>query len=533
LAQVNAFKSSFSLGEDTGMIQIPFQFDENGDEYGKGTDSWSEAVSSQPNEQDNIIRLNLSQCLNPDCLASNPGNIANCQRCGSTLRLAGRYRAVQTIGAGGFASTFRAVDEHRLGTPCVIKQFLPQQQDSRTYQKAVDLFTQEAVLLKDLGSHPQIPELMAFLEQDGRLYIVQEFIEGYNLLQEFERRGCFNEADIEQMLKSLLPVLQFIHDSQVIHRDLKPSNIIRQTDGSLVIIDFGSSHQSYTRLFSRRTPRTATPGYAPPEQMRGEIFPSSDLFSLGLTCLRLLTGYFPDRRGVDPLLDESQQEWRLENHMQTCNGSLSKVFKGLLQTNAINRYASAQAALEDLADATEVCWVGASTTSENDADLANEANAAEIDYSYLQSLLEEGAYQAADEETWRILLNLTGCTVQNSLTLDVLEFISSSALQTIDRLWWVHSQGRFGLRVQHQCYRELGGTTEFNFSLWEQFAEQVGWCRNRHWLNYTELTFSDHAPMGHLPTCCVDSLNRQGEERGVCGWWRLGFVTLMERLENG
>jgi serine/threonine protein kinase len=507
------------------VIQTPLQFNENENE--KGVNAWCESIVGQSNEQDNIIRLNLSQCLSPDCLASNPGNTANCQRCGSTLRLAGRYRAVQTIGSGGFASTFRAVDEHRLGTPCVIKQFLPQQQDSRTYQKAVDLFTQEAVLLKDLGNHPQIPELMAFLEQDGRLYIVQEFVEGDNLLQEFERRGCFSEADISQMLKSLLPVLQFIHDSQVIHRDIKPSNIIRQTYGSLALIDFGSSHQSYTRLFSRRMPRTATPGYAPPEQMRGEIFPNSDLFSLGLTCLRLLTGCFPDPQGIDPLFDELQQEWRLGTYIQTHSESLRKVFKNLLQTNTANRYASAQAVLEDLADSKEICWVGTSLALENDAD------AVVMDYSYLQSLLANRAYQAADEETWRLLLTLTGCTAQNSLTLDALELISSSALRTIDQLWWMHSQGRFGLRVQHQCYRELGGTTEFDFSLWQQFAERVGWCQDRHWLNYAELTFSDSAPMGHLPTCCIDSLNRQGEDRGVCGWWRLGFVTLMEHLENG
>jgi serine/threonine protein kinase len=512
------------------MIQLPFQFEDDQ----KWDNSWYEAIASPSGEEDNIIRLNLSQCLNPDCLASNPGNITNCQRCGSILRLAGRYRAVQTIGAGGFASTFRAVDEHRLGTPCVIKQFLPQQQDSQIYQKAVDLFTQEAVLLKDLGSHPQIPELMAFLEQDGRLYIVQEFIEGYNLLQEFERRGCFNEADIEQMLKSLLPVLQFIHDHQVIHRDIKPSNIVRQTDGSLVLIDFGSSHQSYTRLFSRRTPRTATPGYAPPEQMRGEIFPSSDLFSLGLTCLRLLTGCFPDHQEVDPLFDESQQLWRWGNHLKTHNDSLSQVFKHLLQADVADRYTSAQAALEDLAHSTDICWVELSSAALN-----NEANESErevevqLDCSTLQSLLTEGAYRAADEETWRLLLTITDCTTQKSLSLDALEGVSVSALQTIDRLWWTHSQGRFSLRVQQQIYRELGGTAEFNFALWEQFAERVGWCQDQHWLNYSELTFSKEAPMGHLPTCCIDYLNRQGADRGVCGWWRLGFVTLMERLEHG
>jgi serine/threonine protein kinase len=499
------------------MAQTPLEFDGSSATVGKLT------------VPDNVIRLNLSQCLAPNCLASNPGHIDECQRCGSSLRLGGRYRAVQTIGAGGFSSTFKAVDEHRLGTPCVIKQFLPRQQDSDSYQKAVDLFTQEAVLLKDLGSHPQIPELKAFLEKNSQLYIVQEFIEGNNLLQEFEQRGCFEVADIIQMLKLLLPVLQFIHDRRVIHRDIKPSNIIRQSNGSLTLIDFGSSHQSYTHLFDRRMPQTATPGYAPPEQMRGRVFPSSDLFSLGLTGLRLLTGCFPDDRGIDPLFDERSQEWcwgdRISNIGRE-NERLSHVFDRLLQTDLEQRYCSAQAALEDLADATEICWV---TTANS---MLSPDPLPDVDYVHLESLLADRAFQAADRETWQILLASTYRTGQNSLTLTALETLPESVLHTIDRLWHTYSQGRFGLRVQQEIYQELGGTTEFDFSLWEKFAERVGWCRDRHWLNYAELNFSDSAPKGHLPTCCMDSLNRQGQERGVCGWWRLGFVTLLERLEH-
>jgi serine/threonine protein kinase len=501
-----------------GMVQTPLGFDGGGENVG------------QLKVPDNVIRLNLSQCLAPNCLASNPGYIDECQRCGASLRLGARYRAVQTIGAGGFASTFKAVDEHRLGTPCVIKQFLPRQQDSDSYQKAVDLFTQEAVLLKDLGSHPQIPELKAFLEQNNRLYIVQEFIEGNNLLQEFEQRGCFESADIIQMLKLLLPVLQFIHDRHVIHRDIKPSNIIRQSNGSLILIDFGSSHQSYTQLFDRRMPQTATPGYAPPEQMRGgQVFPSSDLFSLGLTCLRLLTGSFPDEQGIDPLFDEQSQEWcwgdRISN-LRRENERLSHVFERLLQTDLGQRYRSAQAVLEDLADAKEICWVTTSNRTLSPEPLPD------VDYAHLESLLSDRAFQAADRETWRILLASTCRTEQSSLTLNALETLSDSVLYTIDRLWSVYSQGRFGLRVQQEIYQALGGKTEFDFSLWEKFAERVGWCSDRHWLNYAELDFSGNAPKGHLPTCCMDSLNRQGHERGVCGWWRLGFVALLERLEH-
>jgi serine/threonine protein kinase len=504
-------------GGRIGMAQTPLDFDGGG------------ANGGQLNVPDNVIPLTLSQCLAPHCLASNPRNMNECQRCGSSLRLGGRYRAVQTIGAGGFASTFKAVDEHRLGTPCVIKQFLPRQQDSDSYQKAVDLFTQEAVLLKDLGSHPQIPELKAFLAQNNQLYIVQEFIEGNNLLQEFEQRGSFEAADIIQILKLLLPVLQFIHDRRVIHRDIKPSNIIRQSNGNLILIDFGSSHQSYTHLFDRRTPQTATPGYAPPEQMRGRVFPSSDLFSLGLTCLRLLTGCFPDEQGIDPLFDERSQVWcwgdRLSNLRQE-NERLSHVFDRLLQTDLKQRYQSAQAVLEDLADATEICWVTTANSAISPEPLPD------VDFIHLESLLVDRAFQAADRETWQIVLKLTNRTAQNNLTLNSLETLPEAALHTIDRLWYTYSQGRFGLRVQQEIYQALGGTAEFDFSLWEKFAERVGWCCDRHWLNYSELNFSGDAPKGHLPTCCIDNLNRQGQERGVCGWWRLGFVTLLERLEH-
>jgi serine/threonine protein kinase len=495
------------------MTQTPFQF-QDGD-----------VKVDLLMDRDNVIVLNLSQCFNPTCLASNPDHLDDCQRCGSALRLAGRYRAVQTIGAGGFASTFKAIDEHRLGTPCVIKQFLPQQQDSSTHQKAVDLFTQEAFLLKDLGSHPQIPELKAFLEQDGRLYIVQEYIEGYSLRRDFEQRGCFGEAEIERMLKSLLPVLQFIHDHQVIHRDIKPSNIIRKVDGTLVLIDFGSSHQSYTRLFDRRTPRTATPGYAPPEQMKGQVYPSSDLFSLGLTCLRLLTGGFPDEDRVDPFLND-QDEWCLEHPIDTLSDGLATVFKNLLQTDVQHRYASAQAVLEDLATASDICRM---PIPFNQLPSIEEFR---LDYAPLEALLAAQQYQGADTETWRLLLQLTHRTEQGCLNLDTIETLSCAALDTLDQLWWTYSQGRFGLRVQQQIYRALGGTIEFNFPLWQTFAERVGWCQDRHWLNFAELTFTDDAPLGHLPTCCMHMLNRQGIDKDVCGWWRLGFVTLMERFES-
>ena len=84
--------------------------------------------------------LDTTQCLNPDCLAENPLEAKTCQKCGSKLLLGDRYRPVSALGKGGMGRTFLAVDEHRLNTICVIKQFLPLTQNSADLEKLIQLF---------------------------------------------------------------------------------------------------------------------------------------------------------------------------------------------------------------------------------------------------------------------------------------------------------------------------------------------------------------------------------------------------------
>ena len=242
--------------------------------------------------------LDISQCLNPDCLHQNPPQSKFCQRCGSKLLLADRYRATRLLGRGGMGRAYEAIDLHRLDTPCVIKEFLPLQQGKAAIEKATQLFRQEAMRLRDLGKHPQIPDLLAFVEQEGKLYLVQEFIEGETLLQEMDKNGRFSEEQVTAVLDDLLPVLDFVHQRQVIHRDIKPDNIMRSPTGQLVLIDFGVSKQTSSSLLSRVVTVAGTPGYAPIEQTRGFCYPASDLYSLGVTCIRLLTGCLPtDKNG--------------------------------------------------------------------------------------------------------------------------------------------------------------------------------------------------------------------------------------------
>ena len=293
----------------------------------------------------------MSQCLNPNCLHQNPPITKFCQRCGNKLLLGDRYRAVKYISEGGFGRTFKAVDEHRLDTICVIKQFLPQLQGSAAIQKATELFKQEAVRLRDLGKHPQIPDLLAFFEQDKRFYLVQEFIDGQDLLKELEKQGKFSEKQIKQLLTELLQILDFVHKQKVIHRDIKPENIIRNSHGSLVLIDFGVAKELSGSVLTRVGTVTGTPGYAAPEQMQGHVFPASDLYSLGVTCIRLLTGCLLEEKNgtlADELFDPMQMQWIWRNKAVSLSNDLGKVLDKMLLFPVAARYQSAAEVLQAL-----------------------------------------------------------------------------------------------------------------------------------------------------------------------------------------
>ncbi|MFN5593291.1 MAG: protein kinase domain-containing protein, partial [Aphanizomenon sp.] len=290
----------------------------------------------------------MSQCLNPDCLQQNPPKTIFCQRCGSKLVLQERYRGVRVIGEGGFGRTFLAVDEQRLDTPCVIKQFLPQQSGSAALEKATELFKQEAFRLRDLGKHSHIPDLLAFFPQEGRLYLIQEFIEGKNLLDELQQKGKFSESEVKQILVELLPILQFVHDNKVIHRDIKPENIIRSSQtGALFLIDFGVSKEVGGSVLTRVGTITGTPGYAPPEQMRGKVFPNSDIYSLAVTCIRLLTGCFQKDDGDDLIFDSMRMQWIWKQYVSVSQ-ELEIVLDKMLQDIPVNRFQSATEVLSGL-----------------------------------------------------------------------------------------------------------------------------------------------------------------------------------------
>ncbi len=302
-------------------------------------------------------------CLNPDCL--NPLNDKSskfCASCGAPLLplLRNRFRVIRVLSQeGGFGKTYLAQDSDKLNEPCVIKQLAPRIEGNWALKKAVELFEKEAQRLQQLGENPQIPKLLAYFEQDSCLYLVQQFIDGQNLLEELETRRkediwlrCYSEKEIRKFLLNLLPVLHFVHEHGVVHRDIKPQNIIRRKApqelmGELVLIDFGSSKELKPTLKLKVGTSIGSQGYSAIEQIRdGLAYPASDLFSVGATCFHLMTGMSPFQ-----LWAEHGYGW-INNWEKYLNypisDELAHVIDGLLKKDIEQRYKSAVEVIADL-----------------------------------------------------------------------------------------------------------------------------------------------------------------------------------------
>jgi WD40 repeat protein len=301
----------------------------------------------------------MSYCLNLRCQKPlNPSNARFCSNCGSRLLLGDRYRSVKPISQGGIGRTFLAVDEQDASKPrCIIKQFSLKNQGTSDPEKAAESFRQEVTRLQELGQHPQIPQLLACFEQDNRTGIpaalVQSFIEGQSLAQTLETEGAFSETQIRQLLNELLPVLQFVHDHGVIHRDINPNNIIRQVpiisspadqEGQLVLVDFGAAKFTTKTALARTGTVIGSAAYTAQEQLMGKAVTSSDLYSLGVTCIHLLTHIHPF-----DLFNSLEGIWVWQDYLtDPVSNELSQILNKMLAGAVKHRYQSAEEILKDL-----------------------------------------------------------------------------------------------------------------------------------------------------------------------------------------
>ena len=239
---------------------------------------------------------NRNDILCPGCRRINPRRSETCLFCGHELSFVDgdiRYYLIRVIKTGGQAVIFEAIDDIANRSYAIKEIVLPQHTEraSEAFQRCA----LEARLLATL-SHPGIPRFYSCLIERGRVYIVMDLVRGIDLEDLIRQRNTLSERVVLSIASQVCDVLHYLHtqETPVIFRDVKPSNIMYDSNGLVSMIDFGIARLTN----SQRGHIMGTPGYAPPEQYRGDVSPASDIYALGATMHHLLSGRDP--RGQKP-----------------------------------------------------------------------------------------------------------------------------------------------------------------------------------------------------------------------------------------
>ena len=228
-----------------------------------------------------------------------------------TVLCAGRYTVHNFIAAGGFGCTYSGL-HGSLGCKVAIKELFVRAYCNRgddgstvmvgtrgnepAFERLKDKFINEARSISRLR-HGGIVHVYDVFEENGTAYYVMDFIEGETLEDKVNREGAMGEGEAVDYIVKVARALEYIHSRGMLHLDVKPANVMVDGEGETYLIDFGVS-----KLYDRATGENnstlqgLTPGYAPLEQAAADVtkfMPASDVYSLGATLYRLLTGVTP------------------------------------------------------------------------------------------------------------------------------------------------------------------------------------------------------------------------------------------------
>lgn len=244
----------------------------------------------------------------------------------------GKYKILNEIGHGGMSTVYLAINE-KANKPWAIKEV------RKSLSRDFDILKQSLILETDLLkklSHKNLPSIVDVIDSDENFLIVMDYIEGNTLEKLVNENGAYPQENVVDWAVQLCDVLQYLHERPrpIIYRDMKPSNVMLQSDGSVVLIDFGTAREFKERNTGDTT-CLGTQGYAAPEQFggMGQTDPRTDIYCLGATLYHLLTGHNPSK---PPYEMYPIRKWN-----PALSSGLEKVILKCTRKNPEDRYQSA------------------------------------------------------------------------------------------------------------------------------------------------------------------------------------------------
>lgn len=263
-----------------------------------------------------------------------------------------RYQFIKTLGSNQLGQTHLVGDTHLPGHPrCVVKQLKLPGSNPKTLEFSLILLNKKAEALKSLGTHPQLPKLLDYFEESQSFYLVEEFIIGTSLREQFESQPQWTEAQVIGLLEEVLQILAFIHSRGLIHRSIEPANLIRRkSDDRIVLTGFGIFKEIGTQVMRSqqqllKAQRNGSGVYVSPEQDQGQAHFNSDIYSLGMVGIQLLSGQ--SLLELSALRGKTAQDWY--DGVKGSPGFI-RILNRMIAPDTKERYQLATSVLEDLAN---------------------------------------------------------------------------------------------------------------------------------------------------------------------------------------
>ena len=258
-----------------------------------------------------------------------------------------RYEIIRAIGEGGMANVYLAYDTI-LNRRVAVKIL---RGDLAEDEKFIRRFQREAIAASSLN-HPNIVEIYDVGEDNGKYFIVMEYVEGKTLKQLIKKRGALTLAEVIDIMLQLTSAIAHAHDSYIIHRDIKPQNVIILDDGRVKIMDFGIAAQLNSNDLTQTNSVMGTVYYLPPEQANGTATTTkSDIYSLGILMYELVIGKVPFK-GDSPVEVAIKQMKEPIPDIITSNPDIPQSIENIIlracAKNPKNRYESANEMRNDL-----------------------------------------------------------------------------------------------------------------------------------------------------------------------------------------